>query len=75
MAEGASYLATDLSGKMVEAGEERIRDSLKKFGSSLTYDQWCLKHNFSLKVANAEEEIAKDRKFDRIICNMVLMYT
>ena len=33
------------------------------------------KQRFRLKTANAEEEIEKDKKFDRIICNMVLIAT
>jgi hypothetical protein len=41
MSPEATYLATDLSPKMIEFAKKRIEDSLKKHDSSLNTEQWC----------------------------------
>jgi hypothetical protein len=38
MNDEASYLATDLSQKMVELAAEKLKSSLKKFGSSMSFE-------------------------------------
>ena len=73
------YLATDISEKMVEKTRERLKHNLSLYHSKLTFDEWLGANNLYTGVANAEEPIAKPEnvpaKFDRIICNLVLMLT
>lgn len=54
MNEEASYLATDLSHKMVELAEQKLKSTLKKFDCSLSFQEWCQKHKFELRAANGE---------------------
>lgn len=70
-----TYMATDLSPKMVELAEKQLKHVLDSFESKLSFEEWCKKQNFTLKVHNGEEPIPQGIKFDRIICNMVLMLT
>jgi len=49
---------------------------LESYESKLSYEEWCVKNKLKLQVANGEELIPNNTlKFDRIICNMVLMLT
>lgn len=70
-----SYLATDLSDDMIEMAHSRLKANLQKYQSSLTYEDWLKSHNLSVRVANGEEPFNSEAKFDRIICNMVMMLT
>lgn len=71
----AKYYATDLSEKMLEVGKKRLQDSLEKYGSKLSFNDWISKNKLILKKANGEMPFELGLKFDRIICNMVLMDT
>lgn len=37
----ATYLATDLSCKMVEFGHEHLKKNLESYDSKLSYEEWC----------------------------------
>ncbi len=38
---------------MIKATQSNLQTNLSKYDSKLSLDQWCLKNNLSLKVANA----------------------
>ena len=69
----ATYLATDLSENMVEMAEAFIDNHLKKFGVTISTEEWLQKHHIKFQVHNGEETLETPYKFDRIICNLVLM--
>ena len=71
----ATYLATDLSENMVKTAELFIADHIKKFGVTTSPQEWLAKHNIKFQVHNGEEILESPYKFDRIICNLVLMIT
>lgn len=76
---GASYLGLDLAPEMVEKARASLQRNLELFDSRLDLDAWMGKNNMHLMTANAEEPISRPQgvsgKFDRIICNCVLMIT
>lgn len=69
------YVATDLSPAMIAKAEERLRKNFEKYDSKLTFEEWTKKNNFILKQVNGEDLIEEFGKFDRVICNLVLMLT
>ena len=71
----AEYHATDISDVMIGKAHEFLKAHFSMYDSKLTYEQWLAKNKLTLKVANGEEPFEEEKKFDRIICNMVLMAT
>ena len=71
----ASYYATDLSERMLEIGRDRLRKHLEKYETKLSLEEWMHKNKLAIKKANGELPFEFGTKFDRIICNMVLMLT
>lgn len=69
------YVATDLSPAMIAKADQRLRRNFEKYESKLTFDEWTKKNNLVVKQVNGEESIDGFGKFDRIICNLVLMLT
>lgn len=69
------YVATDLSSVMVAKTDQRLRKNFEKYDSKLTFDEWKKKSNLVVKQVNGEESIDGFGKFDRVICNLVLMLT
>ena len=49
-----TYLATDLSPKMVELARTNLNANLLLYDSKLSFDQWLQKNNIVLQCANAE---------------------
>ena len=45
------------------------------YESKLTYEEWLAKNKAVIRTGNGEEPFKEEMKFDRIICNMVLMLT
>lgn len=52
-----------------------IDNYLKKFGVTISTEEWLQKHQIKFQVHNGEEILETPFKFDRIICNLVLMIT
>ena len=60
---------------MIDKAHENLKKHLSLYESKLTYEEWLNKNNLTIKVANGEEPLNEGKKFDRIICNHVLMLT
>ena len=58
---------------MLAKGDQFLREHFAKYDSKLTYEEWLQKHNVTIRSANGEEPFNANPKFDRIICNLVLM--
>lgn len=75
----ANYLATDLSPSMINLTKKNLMSNLSHYESKLSFEDWLVKNKLHLMVANAEQPLTKPKqitsKFDRIICNCVLMLT
>jgi ubiquinone/menaquinone biosynthesis C-methylase UbiE len=69
------YYATDISTEMLHWARVRLENHFQKYESKLTLDEWMKKQNLEFGQVNGEEKIPKEIKFDRIICNLVLMLT
>ena len=52
-----------------------IDNYLLKIGVDKSYEEWSKLHNIQFKVHNGQEAVEVPYKFDRIICNLVLMIT
>lgn len=53
-----------------------MKKNLEFYDSKLSFEEWSEKIKLKLQVANGEEPIPNNQfKFDRIVCNMVLMLT
>ena len=70
----AHYLATDISPEMLALGDKFLREHFAMYHSQLSFEEWLAKNKVEIKVHNGEEPV-EGEKFDRIICNMVLMLT
>lgn len=74
----ATYLATDLSPRMIDLTNANLKANFSLYDSKLSFEQWLKKNKLTIMQANAEEPLAKPGTsggFDRIICNCVLMLT
>lgn len=69
------YVASDLSQAMIKKSEQRLRANFEKYDSKLTFEEWLQKHRVVLKEMNGEQLLPDFGKFDRVICNLVLMLT
>ena len=71
--ENTTYLGTDLAENMIKEAHLTLEKELKKMGVEANLEDWMKKQRLELRTANGEEHIQSDYKFDRIICNLVLM--
>lgn len=60
---------------MLNFSKARLEKHFEKYQSKLSFDEWVKKQNLEFGLVNGEEKIPKEIKFDRIICNLVLMLT
>ena len=58
---------------MIEVAKNNLEAYINKIGVHHSIEDWFIKHNLTLKVANADDAIESPHKFDRIIANMLLM--
>lgn len=70
-----TYLATDLSEKMVEMTRHYLANYIQKLGVTESLGKWMQRHHLETEVLNGETMPKVPYKFDRIICNLVLMNT
>ena len=68
-------MAVDLAPGMIEKAHENLKNHLSLNESKLTYEEWLTQNKLKIRVANGEEPLNEGKKFDRIICNHVLMLT
>jgi hypothetical protein len=52
-----------------------LEGALAIYHCKLSFEEWCKINKFELRAADCEDIIEPEIKFDRIICNMVLMLT
>lgn len=72
---GCTYLATDLSEKMVEMARDYLSAFTQKMGFSEGLDKWMERQRLDICPHDGECVPKLSHKFDRIICNLVLMNT
>jgi SAM-dependent methyltransferase len=73
--EDCTYLATDLSDKMVESSRHFLASYINKLGVSESIDKWQEKQRLEIGVHDGESSFKTVHKFDRIIANLVLQST
>ncbi len=73
--EDCTYLATDLSEKMVELSRSYLSGYCYKMGFCDSLDKWMERQRLEIGVHDGECMFKPAHKFDRIICNLVLMNT
>jgi ubiquinone/menaquinone biosynthesis C-methylase UbiE len=73
--EECTYLATDLSEKMVEMSRNYLASYTYKLGLQDNFDKWMERQRLEMGVHDGECMFKPAHKFDRIICNLVLMNT
>lgn len=73
--DNCTYLATDISEKMVEMSRNYLSAYIHKIGVTDNLDKWMERHRLEIGVHDGEMSFKPAYKFDRIICNLVLMTT
>lgn len=73
--EDCTYLATDLSEKMVEMSRNYLSGYTHKLGLCDSFDKWMERMRLEIGVHDGESMFKPAYKFDRMICNLVLMNT
>jgi ubiquinone/menaquinone biosynthesis C-methylase UbiE len=73
--EECTYLASDLSEKMVEASRHFLSSYIQKLGVTESIDKFMERQRLEIGVHDGEVGFKTVHKFDRIICNLVLQET
>jgi SAM-dependent methyltransferase len=73
--EESTYLATDISDKMIESTRSSLTTSLKRLGVSDSLDKWMERQKIEIGVHDGESPFKSSYKFDRIIANLILSAT
>lgn len=72
---GATYLATDVSEKMVEFARSYLQNYTHKLGVTESIDKWFERQRLEIGVLDGEVTFKPIHRFDRIIANFVLNST
>lgn len=73
--EDCTYLATDLSEKMIESARHFLGNYIHRLGVSDNIDKWQERQRLEIGVHDGESSFKTVHKFDRIIANLVLQTT
>jgi SAM-dependent methyltransferase len=73
--EDCTYLAIDISDKMVETTRNNISTYLQRLGVTDSLDKWMERQRLEIGVHDGESSFKTVHKFDRIIANLSLSVT
>lgn len=60
---------------MIDLSKSYLAHYLHKLGVTMDTEEWMKRQNLEYQVLDGEKPIKTEYKFDRIICNLVLMIT
>lgn len=72
---GCTYLATDISQKMVELSRSYLANFTHRLGVTESIDKWLERQRLEIGVLDGEVTFKPIHRFDRIIANLVLSST